>query len=224
MAEKEPSNLWADVTERQRDMRVAFFQQQHKKSESARKGANAGNDERRGLMIRQSASRAELPGLAKNVESKLRLTEAMARTTSSQWKTELVFQFVVSAPGLGVIMGDFRRVSGLGTGEWEFETYHEGGDNGPEHILPSRMKNGRLVLEWALRHPDPFVLWCISMGTGVMLYQPITVTLLDGRTPRAMWEIPQCLIAKIEGPVLDALGREVATTKIELIHNGIISI
>lgn len=198
MAGKEGSSFWADITQRQKDMRVAFQNEQAGKR-SGRAGAA--------------------------LTYKANLTNAALTSSASKWKADLVFNFSVVAPALGLIQGEFKRVSGLTTDEWEFETFREGGDNGAEHILPTHTKAGRITLEYALKHPDPFLIWCVSMGTGCMVYQPITITLLNNKNiPRAMWEIPQCLIAKIEGPELDATASEIATNKVELVHNGLIRI
>jgi len=143
---------------------------------------------------------------------------------ASTWDADLVFQFTVTAPALGLITGEFKSVRGLATDEWEYESYREGGDIGTEHLLPKYKKAGRLILERALRHPDPFVIWCLTMETGIMIRQPVTVTLLSNRVPAAMWIIPGCMPVKIEWSDLDAMTSEVATSTVELAHTGIIPI
>ena len=143
---------------------------------------------------------------------------------SSKWDADLVFQFTVTAPALGLITGEFKSVRGLVLDEWEYESFHEGGDIGAEHLLPKYRKAGRLVLERALRHPDPFVIWCLTMDLGMMVRQPVTVTLLSNNVPAAMWIIPECMPVKIEWSDLDAMTSDVATSTVELAHTGLIPI
>ena len=195
--QSKPSKFWLNLNESQRDIRVLFFEKQ----KDVRAAAN--------------------DPLKKAVKN---LTTGIKGPAASKWKADLVFNFHVMVAGIGIILGDFRRVSGLGTDEWDFETYREGGDNGPEHILLNHTKSGRVILEWAIRHPDPFLIWWITTGTGVIVSEPITVTLLEGQTPRAIWIIPQAMIVKIEAPELDALRSEVAINRVELIHNGLIPV
>jgi len=189
------TNKFSDVSVEKRIARSVFFEEQKKKRDFD-----------------------PLKNLAQKV------TPTIKGPKASQWKTNLVFNFHVAVPGIGLFLGDFRRITGLGTDEWDYETYREGGDNGPEHILFNHTKNGRVVFEWAIRHPDPFLIWFLAMGTGVFLKEPIAVTLLEGKSPRAMWIIPMGMIVKIESPELDALASEVATNKVEIVHNGLIPV
>ena len=153
------------------------------------------------------------------------LLKGKAETTSSQWKTNVVYNYHVTIPGIALMVGDFRRISGLGTDERVIESYHEGGDNGAEHYLIGHQRANKIVMEWAIRHPDPFMIWWVLTGTGVMIKEPIIISLLDhNRVPRAIWSLPFAMATKIEFPELDAMSSEVATNKIELIHNGLIPI
>ena len=187
------SDFWLNITDRQKDMRVLFFDEQKSKQGIIRSGTDDS-------------------------------VWAQDGPSSSKWKADLVFRFSVTIPALGIVNGEFKSVRGLNSDEWDYETYREGGDNGPEHLLPKNRKSGKLILERALRHPDPFVQWCITMDTGIMLRQLITISLLDKQVPVAMWIIPQCQISKIEGPELDAMSSEIATSRVELVHNGLITV
>ena len=228
------SGFWADITVKQHTDRAAFRKRQEdaaSKPKSPFRGTDFFADttdmqrlKRAVFMSLQSDKRSDSTQAVRKAAAKARLKTTAAASTSSQWKTNLVFNFHVAVVGIGVVLGDFRRVSGLGTDDWEYETYREGGDNLAEHILPNHQKNGRVILEWAVRHPDPFQLWFLTMGTGVMTSQPVVITLLEHGAPRAMWTIPQAMIARIEFPELDAMSSEVATNKVELIHNGLIPI
>ena len=142
----------------------------------------------------------------------------------AKWSAERAYDFHVAIPTVGIVVQGFRRVSGLGTNESEYEIYREGGDNTAPHVLFNHTRNGKITLEWAIRHPDPFVIWWLTMATGMITRHPMTVTLLENRIPRAMWIIPQALISRLEFPELDALSSEVATNKVELIHNGLIPV
>lgn len=188
------SNFWLGIGDRQKEIRTLFF--------AAQKEAKGKSAAQKAIDLAEMKAQALL-------------------SSSSQWHTETVFNFQVAVPALGITAGHFRRVSGLTTNEMDFETYHEGGDNGTEHYLPTYCKSGRVTLEWSLRHPDPFLIWCLTMSGGVMISQALTVTLFEKSTPKAMWIIPQCMLVKVEAPELDAMASEVATNKIELIHTGV---
>ncbi|MDR2569688.1 MAG: phage tail protein [Oscillospiraceae bacterium] len=234
------SSFWSDITEKQHRDRAAY----RKRQEDLARARNApirigipvsGSDfftditvdkrRARGEFERQQAqARAPSNLSTKKTEQKIKLRADAAKSTSSQWSRELVYDFHVAVVGLGLVMEGFRKVTGVGTDEITYETYREGGDNFSEHFLINQRKNERIVLEWAIRHPDPFQLWFLTVGTGVIISQPVVITLLERKIPRAMWVIPQAMIAKIDFPLLDAMNSEVATNKVELIHNGLIPI
>ena len=220
------SNFWLNTSEEQRKKSKEFFDKQ-KEAKPIGTGTKKFTDvsvekraDREAFFKKQEVERNKSPA-QRLVE---RLTPSIKGPAASQWKTTLKFKFHVAVPGIGLILGDFRRISGLGTDEWDYETYREGGDNGPEHILYNYTKSEPVVLEWAIRHPDPFLIWFLVVGTGMFIPEPIFVSLLDGALPRAMWIIPLARIVRIEAAELDAMASEVATNKVHLVHNGIIHV
>jgi len=182
-------------------------------------------DQRKAFQTAQAAKSTTLGRTIQKGLDKAALLKGKAGSTSDQSSLDLAYSYHVALPGIGIMMGSFRRVSGISTDERVIETYHEGGDNGAEHFLVGHQKNGKIVMEWAVRHPDPFLIWWLVTGTGAIVHEPINISLLDPHgIPVAMWSILFSMATKIEFPELDAMSSEVATNKIELIHNGLIPI
>ena len=71
------------------------------------------------------------------------------------------FHFVVRFdPASGVNDASFQEVSGISS-EMTTRSYHEGGENRFEHLLPEGVKNQRLTLKRGLASAESgLVRWC----------------------------------------------------------------
>ncbi|MDD2420960.1 MAG: phage tail protein [Heliobacteriaceae bacterium] len=136
-------------------------------------------------------------------------------------KVFLSNSFAVQAP---IPIGSFTKVSGLEI-EWELETYREGGDNGGEHIFPSQIKNSRLVLEYGIGFIDPLWQWINTTKTGIMVKLPMMIYLYNElRLPVKLWMVLNALPVKYSAADFDAMASEVAITRLEFIHSGLLAV
>lgn len=132
--------------------------------------------------------------------------------------------FSADAPGAPLPIGNFSRISGL-EAEWELESYREGGDNSGEHIFPSQIKNSRLVFEYGTGFIDPLLIWFNMTQTGAMLKLPLLVYLYnEAGLPIKLWMVMNALPVKYSAPHLDAMSSEIAITRLEFIHSGLVSV
>lgn len=121
-------------------------------------------------------------------------------------------------------IGSFTKISGMET-EWELESYHEGGDNGGDHMFPSQIRNSRLVFEYGTGFLDPLTRWFDMIRLGMMIKLPLMIFLNnEQKLPVKMWMLLDAMPVKYSAPNFDAMASEVAITRIEFIHNGLINI
>lgn len=173
---------------------------------------SAGNGVYRPSQLKKSGS----PNLSARKESILGWGETR--------KVFLNSSFSADAPGAPLPIGNFTRIAGL-EAEWELETYREGGDNGGEHIFPSQIKNSRLVFEYGTGFMDPLLIWFNTIQTGVILKLPLLIYLYnESRLPIKLWMAMNAMPVKYTAPQLDSMASEVAITRLEFIHSGLISV
>jgi phage tail-like protein len=121
-------------------------------------------------------------------------------------------------------IGDFSKISGLEF-EWELESYREGGDNNSDHYFPRQIKNSTLVFEYGIGHKDPLWDWLIKANQGMIIKMPLMVSLTnEQKIPVKTWMVLDAMPVKYSVQSFDALASEVAITRLEFIHRGLISV
>ncbi len=171
---------------------------------------------------------------SRNVYRPSKLKQSGVPSSSSRGESLLGFNenrkvflnnsFSVDVPGAPIPVGNFTRVSGLEI-EWELETYREGGENGGEHVFPSQIKNSRLVCEYGIGFLDPLYRWFSMTNAGMMIRLPMLIYLMDEkRFPVKLWMVMSAMPVKYSAPSFDAMASEVAITRLEFIHSGLINI
>ena len=118
----------------------------------------------------------------------------------------------------------FTEVSGL-TIEREVVEYREGASADPGVIkIPGLAKYGNIVLKRGITSGDnEFFEWMNSVSSDGEGKRDITISLLNRRhEPVVVWKITGAWPVKLEGPVLNAKGKEVAIETLELTHEGIV--
>ena len=136
-------------------------------------------------------------------------------------KLHLNNSFSVYAP---MPIGSFTKISGLET-EWELESYREGGSNGGDHFFPRQVKNSNLVFEYGVGLLDPLGTWFSTTKLGILVRLPLLVSLTnEQKIPVKMWMVLDAMPVKYSAPHFDAMASEVAITRLEFIHSGLISV
>jgi phage tail-like protein len=139
-------------------------------------------------------------------------------------KVYLNNSFSAVIPGTTTPIGSFTRISGIET-EWILETYSEGGEFSGEHIFPRQTRNSRIVFEYGTGTLDPLYLWFKSTQLGAIVRLPLMVYIMnEKRLPVKMWMIFDAMPVKYSVPNFDALASEVAITRLEFIHTGVLNI
>jgi phage tail-like protein len=123
----------------------------------------------------------------------------------------------------GQDMGLFNQCDGLGV-EVETETYSEGGNNGYDHHLPTRLKYPTLRLTRPLT-PDSAKLtaWINTIVTGIQRPTIEIAALRANGTLVTRWSLYDALPTHWTGPLLDPSRNEVATETLELAYHGFTS-
>ncbi|MCT4621765.1 MAG: phage tail protein [Marinisporobacter sp.] len=122
------------------------------------------------------------------------------------------------------LRGNFARVSGIES-EIVFEEYREGGVNTGVHYLPTQTRHSRLVLERGIMNINPLEVWYMGVQTGAIAKLGGLIMLMNSKgKPVKIWAFKGAYPVKYVGPDLDANSSEVAVTKIEIIHDGLITI
>lgn len=122
------------------------------------------------------------------------------------------------------ISGMFSSVSGLNY-ELEVETYQEGGLNNGLRFFPAGPVAQKLVLERGIVKADVSALWLEATQLGIYNKMEGIITLLDERgIPQNMWMILDAFPMRYEGPSLDAMESQVAVSRIEIMHAGVLPI
>ncbi len=136
-------------------------------------------------------------------------------------KVHLNNNFSVYAP---MPIGSFTKISGIET-EWELESYREGGDNGGEHYFPRQIRYSNLVFEYGIGLLDPLWNWFSLTNLGMMVKLPLMVSLTNAqKTPVKMWMVLNAMPVKYSVQNFDAMASEVAITRLEFIHSGLINV
>jgi phage tail-like protein len=119
------------------------------------------------------------------------------------------------------ISAGFTKVSGI-EAEWELESYEEGGYNGV-HYFPKQLKYPHLVMEYGITHNAFFSTWFFNtVGGGISRLTMVLSMLGTAQTTVAAWQITDAYPVKYIGPDMNALSSEVAITRIEFVHSGIV--
>lgn len=120
------------------------------------------------------------------------------------------------------LSGKFMSCSGISY-ELDMETYQEGGSNWGPHFFPNAPTPQRLVLERGVMHIDQVALWlrAASLGMFVRLMGAVTMLNFTG-TPIHMWTLLDAYPVRYEGPTLNAMDDQVAVTRVELMHSGML--
>ena len=128
------------------------------------------------------------------------------------------FNFIVEIPN--ITKAGFSEVSGLAA-EIEVTEYREGGDNSVRK-LSGLTKYTNITFKRGIT-ADPILWdWMRHGIQGNVQRVTITITLLnDQQLPVARWLVQEAWVSKYEGPVLNALGKDVAIESIEITHEGI---
>jgi len=120
------------------------------------------------------------------------------------------------------LKGNFAKVSGLES-EIEFEEYREGGVNDGVHYLPTNIRHSRLILERGIMNLNPLEVWYLGVQTGVISRLPGLIMLMNPTgIPVKIWAFKGAYPVKYVGPDLNAQASEVAVTRMEIIHDGLV--
>lgn len=136
-------------------------------------------------------------------------------------KVYLNNNFTVKAP---MEIGSFSRISGL-EAEWELETYREGGNNSGDHYFPRQIRNSNLVFEYGTGLLDPLLEWFDKINQGIIVKHDLMIYLTDERQVEVRtWMALNAMPVRYSAPHFDAMVSEVAITRLEFIHSGLISV
>jgi phage tail-like protein len=117
----------------------------------------------------------------------------------------------------------FSEVSGLNI-EFDAIEYREG--NSPVYHankMPGIQKYTNIVLKRGIIKGDnDFFKWIQTIKMNDVERRDLTISLLDEEhNPAVVWKVKNAWPVKYTGPVLNALGHEVAVETLELAHEGI---
>jgi phage tail-like protein len=153
------------------------------------------------------------------------LTSSGVATPSVSTNTDVLLNcnFFVEIPGYSLTAG-FNKLSGLDS-ELELEEIEEGGYDGVRYF-PKKMRHPRIVLEYGLGSTDWLELWFTQVGTlGMIIRLPMIIFLMDNtQTPIKCWAVTDALPVKLVRPEFNAMTSEVAITRMEFVHGGIIGV
>ncbi|MDQ7096759.1 phage tail protein [Desulfosporosinus sp. PR] len=132
--------------------------------------------------------------------------------------------FSAEIPGGLIPIGSFSKISGIEV-EWELESFREGGENNSEYLFPRQIRNSRLIFEYGMGFLDPLFRWFNMTEQGIMLKSPLMIYLKNEHgLPVKLWMVLDAMPVKYSAPQFDALASEVAITRLEFIHGGLINI
>jgi phage tail-like protein len=137
-------------------------------------------------------------------------------TTTLDPGTTVFFRLTVD----GQDMGLFNECDGLGI-QVETETYSEGGNNGYDHQLPTRLKYPNLRLTRPLT-PDSakVITWINSILTGIQRPTIEVAALRANGSLVVRWSLYDALPVNWTGPTFDPNRSEVATEVLEIAYQG----
>ena len=120
--------------------------------------------------------------------------------------------------------GNFSSVQGIGF-EFEMETYAEGGRNDGPLFFRRNTAPQRLVREGGIMSSFQMELWmrAAMLGTTTPVLGLIQLCNEKG-VPMHGWTIADAYPVKYEGPILNALEGQVAVSRIELMHTGLLQL
>lgn len=120
------------------------------------------------------------------------------------------------------LKGNFAKVTGL-ENEMEFEEYREGGVNDGVFYLPTNIRHSRLVLERGIMNLNPMEIWYLGVQQGIVSRLPGMIMLMNQLgLPVKIWAFKGAYPVKYVGPDLNAQSSEVAITRMEIIHDGLV--
>lgn len=126
----------------------------------------------------------------------------------------------------GLIVAGFAEVKGIDS-EMEVQEVPEGGENGFVHqLLGRKLSSSRLQLGRGLADTDALWNWHQEATTGTIERRDISVLVLDeaNGSERWRWVFAKAVPVKWSGPELNAASSEIAFERIELVHQGIVSV
>ena len=132
----------------------------------------------------------------------------------------LNFNFLVDI-GLGDEMGFSEVVAP--SGEIEVIEYREGADRvNSARKLPGLAKYPNVTLKRGITGRTDLFEWWKSVRDGQVQRRDVTITLLDEQRQAVLrWHLRNAFPVKVEGPLLNATGNEVAIETLELAHEGL---
>lgn len=136
-------------------------------------------------------------------------------------ETGLGYSFEVTIDGGGVAhLGIWTECSGLNV-ECQVETYQEGGQNGFEHKLPTRLTYSNITLKRPLDRDSRLVANWFSSLEGDIRRQTASIKVFDGnRKAIAEWTLQGVVPVKWSGPSFGSSGNNIAEETLELAHHG----
>lgn len=150
--------------------------------------------------------------------------QARGESTEENQQVYLNNSFVAEAPDATEPIGSFTKISGIEV-EWELESYREGGGNGGDHYFPRQIKNSNLVFEYGTGLKDPLWNWFCMTNEGKVVKLSLLVSLMDEqKTTIKQWMVLDAMPVKYTAPYFDALVSEVAITRLEFMHSGLIKV
>ncbi len=142
----------------------------------------------------------------------------------------------LASTALSFVVGGFSEVSGLDA-EMEVETYHQGGDNATLRKFFKGPRYANITLKRGVTFNGD--LWDWHRSVVEAPHAPVRkngiIVLLDrngptdtglgipglDRTPVAAWMFRRALPERVQGPQLNAKGKELAIESIEMTHEGL---
>jgi phage tail-like protein len=127
----------------------------------------------------------------------------------------------------------FRECSGLQIST-EVHTYHEGGLNGYEHKLPTRVKYENITLKRGMDFGLDLFNWYYAASRGLVKRQNISIVLYANEVRRnanrylvreavQRWDLQNAWPCRWTGPDLNAEKGAMAVESVELAHEGLLS-
>lgn len=118
----------------------------------------------------------------------------------------------------------FSEVSGLDV-EFDVIEYRDGAD--PQYQvrkMPGRPKFSNIVMKRGMMPPDNDLFeWVRSIQLNQVQRRNVVISLLNAEhEPVVSWKISNAFPVKLEGPVLNAAGNDVAIETLELAHDGFV--
>jgi len=88
--------------------------------------------------------------------------------------------------------------------------------------MPAMGRSGNITLKRGVTTADEFLKWKSMTMTDVAERHDLVIRLLDERSEPVMsWKVKNAVLVKIEGPLLDGSGNNVAIESLELAHEGV---